>query len=695
MDHEPTVEPAEDTSILINVNDDITGGADLVNLETGVAVTTPATKGTVVYNDDGTFTYTPTAGQTGPDSFVYTVTDGDGDPDPATVNILLDEDSKPEAFPDSATVDESDLPTIGSGLNPEDQGPPSVDQYSYTASGNLLDNDTWYEGTPDEATITSVESQTEVGGVITVDTPTGLLKVYVTDAAADAAKSGETAGYYEYTLEAATADGVNDSETFNYVLTDGDTGDTSPPAALTITILDDEPSDISPMTAFVVNSGDAIGNGALDFFGNVGADQSGDVVFTDIEDGVSTLPVTTQGGETVYLYGNETGVLTGWTQNPGGSQETKVFTITLHPDGTDESLDYYTVDFDVKLDDGSRDFSDFSLAPAGQSQWIGIDVDGNVIDVDHNDSTDLLITGLPTGNSVNTSNTDIGSGNQHVGTGEGLRLDFVQDVTYGPDPDNPGDFLDEKDPNGFEYDNHYTDDAFSCKLMQVQGGSSNTAAVKISIWDHDDTDHLDLLGNSTEVDSIDPNNISVNGELLAAGQFIIDDDGSLYIDGLYEGDVVFFKATTDFDSVHIENADGLTAIVDEVPYGDPLDGSSFDLGEFHLGEATLGDAVDLSFDLDVTDQDNDHSSGTLNITVVPEGVAVDASSETEGVALIGGSGDDTLTGGSGEDMITGGDGNDTIYADDGVVDIIDGGDGLDTAYVDLDDLIDNVEDVET
>ena len=60
-------------------------GADGVDLVTGVAVTTAATQGTAVYNGDGTFTYTPTAGQTGSDSFTYTITDQDGDTSTATV----------------------------------------------------------------------------------------------------------------------------------------------------------------------------------------------------------------------------------------------------------------------------------------------------------------------------------------------------------------------------------------------------------------------------------------------------------------------------------------------------------------------------------------------------------------------------------------------------------------------------------
>ena len=61
-------------------------GADGVDLATGVAVTTAAGKGAAVYNGDGTFTYTATAGQEGLDTFAVhdhrpgrRHVDGDGD----------------------------------------------------------------------------------------------------------------------------------------------------------------------------------------------------------------------------------------------------------------------------------------------------------------------------------------------------------------------------------------------------------------------------------------------------------------------------------------------------------------------------------------------------------------------------------------------------------------------------------------
>ena len=79
------ITPAEDTAITFSVTGNDVFGADGVDLVSGVAKTTDPTKGTVSYNGDGTFTYTPTAGQTGSDSFTYTITDRDGDSSTATV----------------------------------------------------------------------------------------------------------------------------------------------------------------------------------------------------------------------------------------------------------------------------------------------------------------------------------------------------------------------------------------------------------------------------------------------------------------------------------------------------------------------------------------------------------------------------------------------------------------------------------
>ena len=66
-------------------------GADGVDRDNspvaGQVTATNGGHGTVVYNNNGTFTYTPNAGYNGPDSFTYTIKDGDGDTSTATVTL--------------------------------------------------------------------------------------------------------------------------------------------------------------------------------------------------------------------------------------------------------------------------------------------------------------------------------------------------------------------------------------------------------------------------------------------------------------------------------------------------------------------------------------------------------------------------------------------------------------------------------
>ena len=80
---------AEDTPTVINVFTNDNAGADGVALVGGIAVATASTGGTALYNNDGTFTYTPNGGFAGADSFTYTITDADGDTSTATVNVLV------------------------------------------------------------------------------------------------------------------------------------------------------------------------------------------------------------------------------------------------------------------------------------------------------------------------------------------------------------------------------------------------------------------------------------------------------------------------------------------------------------------------------------------------------------------------------------------------------------------------------
>ncbi|MEQ8798079.1 MAG: VCBS domain-containing protein [Salinisphaeraceae bacterium] len=92
----------------ITVDDVLANDEDVDNELTpdSVASFTQPASGSVAYNDDGTFTYTPDTGFTGDDTFEYTLEDGQGATDTATVTVTVNDAAAP-AMQVSAT-DEAD-----------------------------------------------------------------------------------------------------------------------------------------------------------------------------------------------------------------------------------------------------------------------------------------------------------------------------------------------------------------------------------------------------------------------------------------------------------------------------------------------------------------------------------------------------------------------------------------------------------
>ncbi len=107
----------ENASVTVDVFGNDKGGADGVDLASGIKVVegTLSGAGSLSYDDNGSFTYTPGLGEEGTVTFKYTITDGDGDTSTATVTITLQADSKPTvevlmAEGDDGVVWESALP---------------------------------------------------------------------------------------------------------------------------------------------------------------------------------------------------------------------------------------------------------------------------------------------------------------------------------------------------------------------------------------------------------------------------------------------------------------------------------------------------------------------------------------------------------------------------------------------------------
>ncbi|MDP3094783.1 MAG: type I secretion C-terminal target domain-containing protein, partial [Methylotenera sp.] len=148
-----------------------------------------------------------------PDVFTYTLLDGDGTVS-NTAMLTINTDTVILATADTAQVFESGL---ANGTQPG--------VLAVSASGNLLANDA---GITPTTTITSINGITPVSGVITITNAVGSLVV------------NASTGTYTYTLTGATTEGVNDVPTFNYVLTDSITGQTTN-ANLVVNVVDDAP----------------------------------------------------------------------------------------------------------------------------------------------------------------------------------------------------------------------------------------------------------------------------------------------------------------------------------------------------------------------------------------------------------------------------------------------------------------------
>ncbi|MGH3659241.1 MAG: Ig-like domain-containing protein, partial [Micromonosporaceae bacterium] len=86
--------------------------------------------GSVTLNGDGSFTYTPDAGATGPDTFTYTVTDDHGATDTGTVTITV---GPPPPLPEADLSVDADGPTA---LNTSTRKVPVMGTYTFTITNN-------------------------------------------------------------------------------------------------------------------------------------------------------------------------------------------------------------------------------------------------------------------------------------------------------------------------------------------------------------------------------------------------------------------------------------------------------------------------------------------------------------------------------------------------------------------------------
>jgi hypothetical protein len=146
---------------------------------------------------------------------------GNADQAPASGAII----EQIQAAPDTGTVHEA---ALANGTLPASTGE--------TLTGNLLSNDFSPTTMSIDQLSFSGTDYTAVGGVITADTPLGLLQVYTLSGTYDGV--ARQAGDYVYTLQTNSTGGDNVREAFTYRITDGSASST---ASLSINITDDSP----------------------------------------------------------------------------------------------------------------------------------------------------------------------------------------------------------------------------------------------------------------------------------------------------------------------------------------------------------------------------------------------------------------------------------------------------------------------
>ena len=210
----------EDAPITVDVFANDIQGADSVQPGAIAAVDgTLSGNGTLVYNGDHTFTYTPAPGEEGTVQFDYTITDGDGDSSTATVTIPLGEDSTPTISAEGENfVDEAGLPARAS----EPAGSDAASDSEITAG---VINITTGGDTVGSLVINGIDVTN--GGTVT--TAKGALIITL--------DAGEYK--YAYTLADNTLTDP-DSDSFTLTITDSD-GDPAS-TTLVIAIADDTPS---------------------------------------------------------------------------------------------------------------------------------------------------------------------------------------------------------------------------------------------------------------------------------------------------------------------------------------------------------------------------------------------------------------------------------------------------------------------
>ncbi|MET3347260.1 hypothetical protein ABIF52_007641 [Bradyrhizobium japonicum] len=249
------------------------------------------------------------------------------------------------------------------------------------------------------------------------------------------------------------------------------------------------------------------------------------------------------------IAGQSVGVkLTVTVTDGDGDHVTKSATATV----IDHSNSIVSIDDSGPTISASQDCVDTPLS------YVGIKA-GNVDErgLDGPSDQDVLMSGVgqgnsPNANTINTTGSDIGVGNQsieghevHGGNdlaAEILRLDFVNNVTF--------------PANTFAYNGHYEVDAASFTIHQIQGNPSNTATVFVQVFNANDNNDFTDDGNPLPITL---NDVTVTGDASYTKIPVYDGNTlvGVVIVGLNEGATVTVDTSNDFNRLVISNYDNV------------------------------------------------------------------------------------------------------------------------------------------
>ncbi len=702
----------EDTAVNGSVagNDSTTSGGTLT-----YAVASGVSNGTLAFNTDGTYTYTPDANFNGSDSFTYTVTDAaSGESLTQTVNITVDPVTDLTAADDTATTNEdmavngsvagNDSTTSGgtltyavaSGVSNGTLAFNSDGTYTYTPNANFNGSDSFTYTVTDAAsgesltqtvnitvdpvtdltaaddTATTNEDTAVNGSVAGNDSTTsgGTLTYAVASGVSNGTLAFNTDGTYTYTPDA----NFNGSDSFTYTVTDAASGES---LTQTVNLTVDPVADLTAGDDSASTAEDIPLNGSV--AGNDSTTSGGTLTYTmatDVSDG--TLVFNTDG---TYTYTPD--------ENFSGNDS---FTYTVTDSLTGESLTR-TVALQVTP---VADTPDLWVVPNVQGVYQSltqINTSANVTQANIESQLGLNNGVLDTFNPPSGAVTDNGNVNATRGevvsyeanleSGDSLALDWTFNNGENSQNDISRGFNDLAfavitDPNG----NTSIVQLSSSEQVWTSSGAgsaSGTQTLNATVAGTYKVSFIVMNGRDQSVHS----NLNVTGYQLTQS------DGTV----LNEASVPLAISANLTDS-----SETLTVQISGVPAGATLSaGTNNGGGVWTVTQAELAGLmltpasgftgnINLTVTATSTESDGTTSTATENITVnIAQTTNNQAGNQGNNTLngtgnndnIDGSGGNDTLNGNNGNDLLSGGTGNDTLNGGSGN-DVLDGGTGNDT-----------------